>query len=297
MIDAGAASLGALVYGPSAAPPVVLLHGWADSAWSMDCVAAPLADRYRVISLDLRGHGHSDRGPYNMLNLIGDLRGAIESLDLDRPAIIGHSLGGQISAQFCGLFPEVPRALALVEGVGPPRHRLAGQDPDTLERERSRYQVERTRQPARSRTLPDLATAEARLQEAHPLLDRARVTLLARENTVFGPDGQRRWRFDPASRDWFNGHGEETAAQRWRGTRCPTLVVAGGDAYDRYWRHITDDPADFPAPLQGEDLADRLANFADVRYAEIPGAGHMVPYDRPDELNAVLATFLAEVDG
>lgn len=297
-IDAGAVTVSALVYDDgheTSRIPVVLLHGWADSAWSMDRVAAPLADRYRVISLDLRGHGHSGRGPYNMLNLVGDLRGVVETLDLTKPVLVGHSLGGQVAAQFSGLYPDIPAGLALVEGVGPPQHRLADVDPDLMERQFSLAQVERTRRPARARTMASVADAADRLRDAHPLLDEDRVQLLAAENTVATEDGRRRWRFDPASRDWFNGHSQEVAATRWRGITCPVLVANGGDAYERYWKFIHDDPAAFPQPLTGADLERRLANFSDVRFVEIAGAGHMLPYDKPDELNLVLADFLAEV--
>lgn len=80
-----------------------------------------------------------------------------------------------------------------------------------------------------------------------------------------------------------------------RGVTCPVLVANGGDSYERYWKFIQDDPAAFPGPLTGEALQNRLANFADVRYVEIDGAGHMLPYDKPDELNTVIADFLKEV--
>lgn len=289
--------MSALLYGRPDKPPVILLHGWADSAWSMDCVARPLSDRYRVISLDMRGHGHSDRGPYNMINLIGDLRGVIETLELEGPLIMGHSLGGQVSAQLSGLYPELPAGLVLIEGVGPPPHRLAQSDPDLMERQFARTQVERTRRAVGQRPLADVAAAADRLRSAHPLLDEDRVQLLARENTVATDDGRLVWRFDPTSRDWFNGHSQAVAAQRWRGITCPVLVVNGSDSFDRYWRFISDSPEDFPEPLAGAALEQRLANFKDVRYVEIEGAGHMLPYDKPDELNRAIDGFLAELNG
>lgn len=292
MIDAGALNVSALVYGRADAPPAVVVHGWADSAWSMDCVARPLSDRFRVVSLDLRGHGHSDRGPYNVIHLIGDLRGVIEHLELHAPLLIGHSLGGQVSAQFAGLFPDIPSALVLIEGVGPPPHRLEATDPALVERQFSLRQVERVRQPVSRRTMPDIEAAADRLRTAHPMLDEARVRLLAEKNTVDVGDGSRRWRFDPLSRDWFNGHNQAMAAKRWRGITCPVLVVNGGDAYDRYWRFIGDAEDDYPEPLAGDALQDRLSHFADVRYEEIAGAGHMLPYDKPDELNAVVERFI-----
>lgn len=303
MIDGGRVQLGALFY-PSieqqtpAGRTVLLLHGWADSSWSMDAVAQPLARAggNRVISLDLRGHGRSGRGPYNMVHLIGDLRGVVEALDIERPIIIGHSLGGQISAQFCGLYPDGASALVMVEGVGPPPHRLSRSDPAALERAATRRQVEQARRHRPSRPLGTPEDAARRLQQAHPLLDPARARWLATKNTVRNADGDLIWRFDPDSRDWLNGHHQQLAGQRWQGISCPVLVVNGADAHQRYWRNIGEDPADYPEPLTGDSLAERLSHFADVRYAEIDGAGHMLPYDKPDELNAVIAEFLAGLD-
>ncbi|MGH1487814.1 MAG: alpha/beta fold hydrolase [Acidimicrobiales bacterium] len=302
LIDVGKLSLGALLYGDplSDGPPIILVHGWADSAWSMDSVAQPLAADHRVISLDLRGHGRSDRGPYNILNFVGDLRSVIERLDLVDPILIGHSLGSHVTSQFCGLFPEVAMALVKVEGTGPPPRRLIDVDPDGVERAQSRSNVERTRASTEPRPIPNLEDAANRLRRAHALLDPARARFLAEKNTkpyTGEPtaEGQLEWCHDPDARDWLNGHSERIEAQRWRGIECPILVVNGSDSYDRYWRHIGDEPDAFPVGFTEASLADRLSDFKDLRYVEIAGAGHMLHYDKPEELNDAIAEFLAEV--
>ena len=301
-IDAGAVTLSALQYHGSrsgqssvADSTVVLLHGWADSAWSMDCLAQALVAHHRVISLDMRGHGHSDRGPYHMVHLIGDVRGAFEALSLERAIVIGHSLGGQILSQFSGLYPELPRALVCAEGIGPPPHPLAASDPDEYERMLSRRSVERARSALQRRPLESVDVAAQRLLRSHPLLNPARAEFLAERNTVRDGDGLLWWRFDPNSRDWLNGHSQESAAARWRGIICPVLVVNGADSFDRYWQPRSPGPDEYDGPLTGPSLEQRLANFADVRYEEIPGAGHMVHYDTPDELNRVVVPFVDQV--
>jgi pimeloyl-ACP methyl ester carboxylesterase len=53
---------------------------------------------------------------------------------------------------------------------------------------------------------------------------------------------------------------------------------------------------DIPEQVLAEEVARRLSNFADLRHHEITGAGHMVHYDRPNELNAVIAEFLATLE-
>ncbi len=307
-IDAGAATIAALVYdaGPvdgddGSREPIVVLHGWADSAWSMDGLAQALARSQtprRVISLDMRGHGHSDRGPYNMVHLVGDVRGVFETLELDaeRPIVIGHSLGGQVLGQFSGIYPELVRALVMIEGVGPPPHRLAASDRDGLERIMMRRNVERSRVRLARKPLSTLDDAAARLLRAHPMLDGERARFLAERNTVRDEDGALWWRFDPASRDWLNGHSAEVAAQRWRGITCPVLVVNGSDSFERYWQPRSMGEGDYPGPLTGDALDARLANFADVRYVEIAGGGHMLHYDKPSELHAAVRSFIGDLD-
>ena len=275
-----------------------MLHGWADSAWSMDTIAQVLVGRHQVISLDMRGHGHSDRGPYNLMHLIGDVRNVFDSLDLvrpadalDRPIVVGHSLGGQVMGQFCGLYPDLPSALVMAESLGPPSHRLADQ-PDEYDRLNALRNVERSRKAIRSRPLANIDDATERLRSTHPLLDPKRARFLAERNTIRDDTGELHWRLDPNVQDWLNGHTTEIAMARWRGITCPVLVVCGAEAYERYWKPRSSAPDDYLAALTGDDLAARLASFADHRYVELSGAGHMIHYEKPDELNDAILRFL-----
>ncbi|HYI24576.1 MAG TPA: alpha/beta fold hydrolase, partial [Thermomicrobiales bacterium] len=63
-------------WGDPAAPPVVLLHAYLQHARTWDTVARALADRFRVLALDQRGHGKSAwAADYHELRLVGDLAG------------------------------------------------------------------------------------------------------------------------------------------------------------------------------------------------------------------------------
>ena len=78
-------------------PGVVLLHGITSSVQSWVRVGPALANRYRVYALDMRGHGESikpSRGAYSLRRTADDAVAFIEALDLERPALIGHSWGG-----------------------------------------------------------------------------------------------------------------------------------------------------------------------------------------------------------
>jgi pimeloyl-ACP methyl ester carboxylesterase len=276
----------------------MMFHGHADSAWSLDPLARALAASHRVFSFDLRGHGRSDWGAYTLAHFVGDMRGVVESLDLVDPIVVGHSLGGQAASQFAGTFPEIPRALVLIEALGPPPNRRERDEPGAYQRSYFRHVAELVRQPPRSRTMETLDHAVARFLNAHPLLDAERAAFLVDKATIEGPDGSRQWRFDPASRDWLAGHDHDRAEQRWQGVTCPTLVVLGADSWERFWRPTMIMSADLDGPLRGAELDRRLglfANAASLEYVEIEGAGHMVHYDRPTELNDVVTDFLARL--
>lgn len=103
------------------ADPVVLLHGWPQHWWCWRNVIPPLAERYRVIAPDLRGHGWSDApaGGYGKEQLAADLIAVMDALGVDRVKLIGHDWGGMAGFLACIRHPErFDRFLAL--GIAPP---------------------------------------------------------------------------------------------------------------------------------------------------------------------------------
>lgn len=96
-------------------PPIVLAHGITDSGRCWAPVAAALADTYDLVMVDARGHGRSDapeRG-YTPADQAADLAGLIAALGLDRPAILGHSMGAITTLVLAGSYPDLPRAILL----------------------------------------------------------------------------------------------------------------------------------------------------------------------------------------
>ena len=97
--------------------PLILLHGLASSCRIWDFMAPLLADRFHIFALDQRGHGLSDKpGSYTFAEVTGDLAAFIEALGLERPIVVGHSWGGGVAVQFAADYPEIPSAIALVDG-------------------------------------------------------------------------------------------------------------------------------------------------------------------------------------
>lgn len=83
--------------GTSTGPSVVLVHGITESRRSWDPLVPALAERFDVIAVDLRGHGaSSSTAPFDAGGFAGDLVTVIDRLGLDRPLLVGHSLGGVV---------------------------------------------------------------------------------------------------------------------------------------------------------------------------------------------------------
>ncbi len=99
--------------------PLLLLHGLASAARIWDLVAPHLARERRVVALDQRGHGRSDKPDegYDFATIIADDLAAAEALGLgERFAVAGHSWGGNVALEFGAAHPERVAALALVDG-------------------------------------------------------------------------------------------------------------------------------------------------------------------------------------
>jgi pimeloyl-ACP methyl ester carboxylesterase len=116
-------TLAAQVWGGDAAPPLLALHGWLDNAGSFARLAPLLASRFRVIALDLPGHGHSDHlapgANYHYLDYVRAALQAADALELDRYTLVGHSMGAGIAALMAAATPQRIERLRLVEGLGP----------------------------------------------------------------------------------------------------------------------------------------------------------------------------------
>ncbi len=110
-----------LEWGDPAAPPIVLLHGGHQSAHSWDLVSLYLAQRFRVLALDQRGHGDSEWArdvTYSNHEMSLDAEAFIAALGLSPPIVIGHSMGGRNAMLLVRRNPSLPRALIIVD-VGP----------------------------------------------------------------------------------------------------------------------------------------------------------------------------------
>jgi len=100
-----------------AEPPLLLVHGFTDTSRSFSLLAPHLAGR-RLVMPDLRGHGGSQPGQgYGVADFATDIAGLIQRLRLERPIVVGHSLGAMVSIMLAARYPQLVGGLAVMAGT------------------------------------------------------------------------------------------------------------------------------------------------------------------------------------
>ncbi len=119
-------------YGSADSPPVVFLHGYACTGRDWEPAAAALANTYRSLVFDFRGHDRSSdcRGDCTLTTLVMDTAQVLDLLNLHAVVLVGHSMGGMVGLEFALDFPQRVRGLvnadafphlqSVVDVFGPP---------------------------------------------------------------------------------------------------------------------------------------------------------------------------------
>ena len=251
-------------WGDPAAPPLLLHHGGRDHARSWDRIAAGFADAYRVIALDLRGHGDSQPetgGEYSIRQNVVDLL-ALAGLASPPVFLIGHSYGGRIGYLAAGAYPERFRAIVSIEG---PLTASAG-DPAPLTPETLRGAVEArlALDGRRPRAYASLEEAAARMRDNNRRLSPEHALELARYAAA-PADGGYRWKFDNRARPGVR-RDDVSYAELLRfaaAISCPLLLIVGSESGAR------------------RGMEREIRRFANGRAVVVPGAAHWVHHDQP----------------
>jgi pimeloyl-ACP methyl ester carboxylesterase len=248
-------------------PPVVLVHGTPWSSWGWRRLAPMLAERFSVHVFDLLGFGASEKRGEQDVSLAAHgqrLAALLDFWGLERPAIIAHDIGGAAALRAHVLHDRPVAALALVDVValapwGSPFYRLVGEHQAVFEQLPAAIHEGVLR--------AYVATAQPR-----PLERDLEDALIA---PWLGSAGQSAF-----YRQIAQGHQRDTdeIEPLYGQITAPTLVVWG--------------EADPWLPLaQGRELARRIPG---ARLAIVPGAGHLVQEDQPDELARLLGEHLSD---
>ncbi len=261
-------------WGDPSAPPVVLLHAYLQHSRTWDTLAGSLADRFRVLALDQRGHGESAWAEdYHELRLVGDLAGFADALELDRFAVVGFSIGGTAAGSYAALYPERVHRAILLECF------TAGDDQGD-----EPWLQEMRAHLATLRSLPasvaDPLEAAAAFRPLAPYAQDDDLQRWMRDGLVEDRNGRWTWRYDPEFRE--PGPKSRLVApmpaflHRLGGLTCPVLLVVGADSW-------------MVAPT-----ARAAAVIPNARVVAIPGAGHWVPLDNPTAFGTTVRGFLSE---
>ncbi len=261
--------------------PVVALHGLASSSLWYDLVAPLLADTHRVVAPDQRGHGRSEHPPagYDWQSLAADVVAFMESVGLDRPAVLGHSWGGYVALALAAKFPRSLSRVVLIDGGfmdwtrWPRANREWFEDllrPRRVEGDREGY----------------LASQRAHLANCwSPELEPIVMSMVRT-----GEDGQVRDILDPANHaQVLDALWTEPSSTMFHKVECPALVVPAGSSGRS-------------AGSQFARMREEMAQAAgtaipDCRVEWVADTIHDIGYHKPAELARILRRFLAEETG
>ncbi|GAA4496486.1 alpha/beta fold hydrolase [Gluconacetobacter tumulicola] len=122
--------LAVIEMGPRTGRPVILVHGYTDSARDWFPALGAFSPRDRLILVDLRGHGHSSKPAccYALVDFAWDLRLLMDRLGLQNADLVGHSLGSMIVQVFAENWPERAKHVVLISSTGGPSPTPTSQD-------------------------------------------------------------------------------------------------------------------------------------------------------------------------
>jgi pimeloyl-ACP methyl ester carboxylesterase len=256
------------------APKLVLLHGWMDVSASFQFLVDAFEKDWDVYAPDWRGYGLTEWGradSYWFPDYLADLEQLLKTFDCEN--LVGHSLGGNVATVYAGVRPERIARLVNLEGFG-----MAPTKAEDAPKRYARWLDELADRP-RLRPYESFAALADRLQQGNPRLGREKAEFLARHWGREVEGGGVLLRSDPAHKivNPVLYRYEEIRAC-WNQVTAPVLWVEAEDT-------------DTPKRLAIDPVA-RRAEFPNLQFEVIKGAGHMLHHDQPEALARVVERFL-----
>lgn len=265
VVEVDGCRINALSWGDPAAPGLVLIHGGAAHAHWWSFLAPQLTHDYHVVALDLSGHGDSGRRPvYDMETWAREVVAVLDELELERPIVVGHSMGGFVAIVVAALHGDRIAGTIIVDSP------VRRPDPETDEAARGRA----FRNPKTYQTLDD-AVGHFHLVPPQPWANAYIVDHIARHSLQQVEAGWT-WKFDPAV---FRHDAPRTTAE-YLGAIAGRVAVL----YGQFSAIVTPEVVDYM-----DDVLGRAAPFI-----EIPQAHHHLLLDQPLAFIAALRALLAD---
>jgi pimeloyl-ACP methyl ester carboxylesterase len=245
-----------------AGPSALLLHGLAGHAGEWAETASWLSGRCRVVALDQRGHGRSERQPADVSREahVADVADAIRQLDLGPVLLVGQSLGGHLAMLVAARHPDLVRGLVVAEA--------------------SPIQASEEHAEGLGQTLTRWPVPFDSRQAAIEFFDGPSLCADAWTDGLEHRDGGWWPRFDI---DVMVRTLREATRQdywdEWERIRCPTLVIRAG-----------------AGTLSAEDAQAMLHRLPSGRLVELPGAVHDLHLDQPAQWREAVMEFVVTLD-
>lgn len=255
--------------------PVILLHGLTVCAEYWSLTAQLLAQEHRVLAVDLRGHGHSDKPDrgYDYPTLAGDVEQLCQEAGVEGALVAGQSWGAGIALCLAASYPETVARLALVDGGFGGRRRTSDGSPPDYTQMLPSPEIYRSR--------------ETYLQEAGASLGDVigpEIEDILMASVTVGPDGSIHERLSRENHiRILQGMGELDARELYTALQVPVLFVAAlSSSPDRQeWND-----------RKREAVGKARELVRESREQWFPDTAHDIQLHRPQELAQALEEFL-----
>jgi pimeloyl-ACP methyl ester carboxylesterase len=253
-------------------PPLVFSHATGFHAWLWAPYARRLSDRFRVLALDQRGHGRSDKPPtgYRWEHFGTDLAGFLERLGLEEVRAVGHSKGATAIAAAAAAGSRRFARAVLIDPVLVPGPPLREPQNDNMLSSGARR---------RRSVWPDRNEMFERLRGKSPFdtWEEEFVRLYVDHGVADRPDGQVELLCPPEIEAQVYAHAPMSDGFAFlEKLAVPTLVIRGETS----------------PTLADRSLAEAVHRLPDGRAHTVPGSGHFVPMERSAAVAEALAEFL-----
>lgn len=245
-------------------PPIVILHGLFGISDNWITVGKVLAEKFRVIIPDLRNHGRSPHSnAFGFIPMCDDLLELLEKYSIERTILLGHSLGGKLAMHFAVKYPGMVEKLVVVD-ISPGQTQVRQVHIRMLE--------------AMQSVDFDKVNSRSGVEQAiNGIITDRVLQLFVLKNLIRVGTNRFTWRINLKSiRENLDEIMEAVPANL--PFQKDTLFIRGGDS-------------DY---IRDEDIPLISAIFPDYRLKTIPGAGHWVHSDQPEEFILCLLKFLEQ---
>jgi pimeloyl-ACP methyl ester carboxylesterase len=254
-----------------AGPPLIIVHGLYGSSDNWLTIGRGLSVDYEVCMVDLRNHGnspHADRHTYPLMKL--DLLEFMDRHDIEKPILIGHSMGGKVVMFFAADFPERVASLVVIDMSPKSYHSLTEISTQAIDHMNILNGMQ-------NMDFSKVHSREDAGDQMSEFIRSSRIRNFLLKNIKRNPDGTYGWKINvPVLVRELPSILEGMDQKKAGITGFPVLFVKGENS----------------PYIQDQDLPLIRSLFPQAEFVTIPGAGHWLHAEKPELLVKTLRYFL-----